>query len=454
MGAPVNPIWNQQSYAFYNDGTESASTIIGAANASQSLDTDTTYQLRFLVQETNGSNQGDDLTVRLQYRLNAGTWTSVSSTTPIQYTAAGTITDGGATTQRIGAGTFVAGRVYEAANDAAVLYTEGGNDESEGLFGLTIDGAQVANNDTIELQLVQGDGTAFDIYTNTATLTVVKAAGTDAILANDVESLTETETVLLAQVQPLLSVSVESITNVSQPALVEVVPPNELLANDIESLVDISATTVSQIHSILANDLNSNTNTQIATLIQVHSITANSIESSAEQTLPTLSESNSLLADDINATSEVTIASVSQSHVLTSVSLIPTSEATVAVIGQVQILNANDLNSTSELSSPALVSGTSSDTLLASDIESTSELTTTLITQSHALLANDVESNSETSSSLLDGDNVAAISTELLYRIVVNVNLFRVVPIVNLARFANNNNGFFRVVYNRIIYRK
>lgn len=42
MGMPVTPQWDQEDYAFYNDGSESASTLIGSGG---SADTQCRYDL-------------------------------------------------------------------------------------------------------------------------------------------------------------------------------------------------------------------------------------------------------------------------------------------------------------------------------------------------------------------------------------------------------------------------
>lgn len=188
MGAPVLPLWRQNSFAFYADGTESGSALIGGVDTNPSLDVDTLYQCRFVIQEYNGANKADLLTLRLQYNLNAAGWVNVSTSTPIQYTSVGTIADGGVTTQRIGAGTFVAGRVFEAVNDTVTVYSTAGNDETEALFGLTIDSAQVANTDTIQLQVLQGTGTVLDTYTITPSITVVEASSISVPIGLTTES--------------------------------------------------------------------------------------------------------------------------------------------------------------------------------------------------------------------------------------------------------------------------
>jgi hypothetical protein len=55
MGMPTVPVWTQEDYAFYNDGTESGATIIGSAGAQQNLNVDTVYHCRLLIADTAGA---------------------------------------------------------------------------------------------------------------------------------------------------------------------------------------------------------------------------------------------------------------------------------------------------------------------------------------------------------------------------------------------------------------
>ena len=169
MGAPVYPIWQQADYAFYDDDTESDSTLIGSAGSQQTLDTDTIYQCRLAINETNGANKSPDLTLLWQYNHESGGWSTITGSTPIQFADSIDLTDGESTTNRdpTGTGTFNSGRVYESANTSAVCYTSSGNDHTEALLCFQIDSAQVTDGDEILVRCVEGDGTVFGgTYTN------------------------------------------------------------------------------------------------------------------------------------------------------------------------------------------------------------------------------------------------------------------------------------------------
>ena len=167
MGKPVQPVWNQQDYAFYqSDGT----TIIGTAGTQQTLTTDTTYYVRLAIGDTNNTNQAVDLTINWQYNLAAGGWNEITDTSPVQH-ANGSLTDGASITSSTltAIGTFNNGRVYESESTATVVYTTPADETdtyTEVMLGFTIDSAQVSDGQEVLIRATFGDGTAFDVYTD------------------------------------------------------------------------------------------------------------------------------------------------------------------------------------------------------------------------------------------------------------------------------------------------
>ena len=120
-----------------------------------------------MVSETAGGST--NLTGELEYRLNGGAWTYVSATTPVQMADSANVTDGAATTQQIGSGTFVAGAIEE--DNGGSTSSMSGNSSTEFEFVLQIDGAQVTpGSDAIELR-VTDNGSALTTYTNIPTVT-------------------------------------------------------------------------------------------------------------------------------------------------------------------------------------------------------------------------------------------------------------------------------------------
>ena len=141
---------------------------------------DTIFLLRFNVQETGGTAAANTDNT-FQFRINAGTWTGLTTTSVgPRAVAAVALTNGSACTKRLsGTGTFEAsgagqtedGTSGGAANDIAAS----GCSETE--CGMIVDDADVADNDVIQFRITSPDFTV----TNDVVPTVVIAAATDYI---------------------------------------------------------------------------------------------------------------------------------------------------------------------------------------------------------------------------------------------------------------------------------
>lgn len=165
--------FDQAEYGFYDQGTESGSSLIGALDTPQTLEVDTNYQLRITVQNT-AAGSGGTGGVTWQYNHNGGGFTAISTTSSvIQQVDDADLTDGDDTTQRQnGTGTFMTPNswVVEAGTMPNLGFDASAN--SEGLLSFQIIGADVADEDTITFEL-----TAMDSIGITPSLTVNKAAG-------------------------------------------------------------------------------------------------------------------------------------------------------------------------------------------------------------------------------------------------------------------------------------
>lgn len=169
----VSPNLDQDSYAFYdNDAGEATSTIIGTANNQQTLNTDTEYQCRILVQEDNGGSK-NNFAAAWQYSHNSGTWTTITTSTSVVQAAdtAGNITNGGDTTQRIGAGTYITDNNWQTDTGSGGNCDFSGNDEAESVLAFTIVNADVSDGDEILLRIA-----GCDTYTRNADINVNKPA--------------------------------------------------------------------------------------------------------------------------------------------------------------------------------------------------------------------------------------------------------------------------------------
>lgn len=170
----VNPISNQTDFRFRVDsGNEATPTWLANANIDISLDVDTDFRYRTVVAETATSSNPLTITPVLYYSHEGGAYAIVTGATPVQFATFSGATDADTTTQQVGSGSFVAG---ELDDDGTVSNVDIQGSETEMEYCLTIDSAQVANDDTISLRTYEAVDTPLDNYGNTGTVTVIEAA--------------------------------------------------------------------------------------------------------------------------------------------------------------------------------------------------------------------------------------------------------------------------------------
>jgi len=157
------------------------------------------------------------------------------------------------------------------------------------------------------------------------------SSGTDALLADDVESASEVTSPAIGQEHALTSTDVESASEVTSPSLAET---QALLAEDVESASEVSAPALAERHNLAAVDVESASEVTTPAVGQKHALTAGDVESASEVTSPAISTdgTDGLLAEDVESASQVS----------------------VPVIGQAHALLAGDVQSLSEVSVPAL----------------------------------------------------------------------------------------------------
>ncbi|MBA2706145.1 MAG: exo-alpha-sialidase [Blastocatellia bacterium] len=105
--AETQPSPSQNTYRLYEDGTETASTAIAAqdTNITRNVTANSNLQLRDRLQQTTGAAGASTDDYQLQYSKNGGAWTNVTtSSTSVKGFDSASLTDGGATTNRLGAG--------------------------------------------------------------------------------------------------------------------------------------------------------------------------------------------------------------------------------------------------------------------------------------------------------------------------------------------------------------
>jgi hypothetical protein len=167
---------DQTGYRFYEDD----GTPIAAVNTKPIKNTilpGINYRCRILFKEQNGFASPASTGIKVQFRQkDIGTWTDLTtSSTPIASVNSTNVTDGAATSQLIGAGTFNGG-FYDEQGDGGGLFTHAANSEREHEFtfkltaGTTLDGDFGSSQDIDRtfFRFVDDGGDPFPGYTQEA----------------------------------------------------------------------------------------------------------------------------------------------------------------------------------------------------------------------------------------------------------------------------------------------
>ncbi len=179
----TTPLYTQAAYRFYEDGTEAGSVALGSQDTAltRNVAADSNILARFRIQNTNatvGVSTDDYQLQRLLFRQGAietaTGWVNVdASSNAVKGFNSANLTDGGATTGRLTAGTgsFVAGEVSEDGLVDDDLITA--SNYTEFVYSLTLVANDLADGDQIRLRVLR-NGSALSAYTVIATLNIVK----------------------------------------------------------------------------------------------------------------------------------------------------------------------------------------------------------------------------------------------------------------------------------------
>jgi hypothetical protein len=177
------PAYAQTDFRGRNDdGSETTATWKDVANANWSQDVDTTFRCRIAVDETTGNGDSENnQSLQWQYQLNSGGWNNIgTATSVVKAVDSANLTDNADTTQQLLAGTFITDNnavCEDGTTGAANWPGSGAGMDTE--IALQIVGTDVSNGDTIELRVTKSPGYAISTYTNTPSITVVKATATN-----------------------------------------------------------------------------------------------------------------------------------------------------------------------------------------------------------------------------------------------------------------------------------
>lgn len=220
------------NWGIYNDGSESASTLIGSLNvnpAKGDLDNDTIYLFRIAIEEDGGGSLMN-FSPQLTYNHNGGGDTDVNATSSVIRSAGSGsgLTDGGDTTDRITSGDFTFDPTNEGQDEidgvAGGNTADLSNTGAEFVWAFTIRDVDVADDDTIVLNVYMSTGgPALDNYDHTLpTITIEKDAGvtvgiTTVLATAAVGAVQALFSILLSTV--LATAAVGSVTNSVSVAL-------------------------------------------------------------------------------------------------------------------------------------------------------------------------------------------------------------------------------------------
>jgi hypothetical protein len=351
-----------------DSGNEATPTWIAAANTNWSQLVDTDFRVRFVIAETAGATTPEAITADLFYSLNGGSYAAVTASTPVQFSTFTGSSDGDATTQQVGAGSFVAG---ELDSDDSVTTVNLSGQESEFEYCLTMDSGQVSDTNTIALR-VYNSGAALDNYAQTPTVT---ATTPDNLTLDDAESATEADTVTLGQTHVLTLDDAQSVTEASTVTLggehsltlddtegnteagsitVTEISSFDLFLDDTEITTETSAVTVGVIRNLTLDDSESATEAASVTLGQEHTLTLDDAESGSEVSTVNFSESNQVEFNDVETSTEVTAITIGTIHNFQLVSAESGTETGSTALGQEHVLNVDNAESSTEAGSIAL----------------------------------------------------------------------------------------------------
>ena len=167
ISLPVTFTPDADEFSFYEDGTEAGAALVyqsAPANSNiwrnHTITADKPIHLRYRVQETTAGAGATTDDYGLRYRKNGGAWTAVTASSSNVQAAAGGLTDGGATTDRLSAGTgsFVAGE-QEEVNGVVEDSQLTASNYTNHVFSLTLVEGDLASGDLLEFQLTLNAGT-------------------------------------------------------------------------------------------------------------------------------------------------------------------------------------------------------------------------------------------------------------------------------------------------------
>lgn len=168
----TQPSFTQVTFRIRNDnGNETTATWRQTQGTDDTLQVNTNYRIRFLIDET-AARAWTNKVWNLYYSHNSGSYTAVGASQPVNYSASGNFAQGDDCTSQLtgGSGAFLTDNNGMCESSGATNSGAAGN-YFEVEYCIQIDSTLVAHNDTIVLRVYDGTA-AIATYTDSPTIMV------------------------------------------------------------------------------------------------------------------------------------------------------------------------------------------------------------------------------------------------------------------------------------------
>jgi hypothetical protein len=155
----TTPSIEQDGYGVYfDDGTEATATEWAAFPATTTINIGTqaapyTYHIRLLIIEDVGMSGGELTTPNFEYNHQAGGWLPITTSSSVVRAISSNLTDGANTTQRLGAGSFIATNAWVTDDGSMPTLVFGASQECEAVLSCYVIYDDVADGEEIQIRL-------------------------------------------------------------------------------------------------------------------------------------------------------------------------------------------------------------------------------------------------------------------------------------------------------------
>ncbi len=360
------------------------------------------------------------------------------ATTPVVGYNSASLTDGNATTNRLGSGTgsFVAGEISEdgLVDDLAIT----ASNYTELLYSLTIESTAVADNDTLDFRVLRNGATTGMTYTVTPRITIEEGGNINLVVADSLSSVT-LDNVALTQQNTLVvadstsSVTVDNVALVQQNTLVvadslssttvespTTTTDTPLAVADMTSSVTLDAVALTQQNTLAVQDALSSVTLDNVALVQQNTIVvADSLSSATLDNTVITTDTPLVVADSLSSVTLDATTLTQQNTLVVADSLSSVTLDNIALVQQNTLVVADSLSSTT-VDNLTLTNDTP---LVVADSLSSVTLETTVLTQQNTLVVADSLSSTTVDNLTLESNILLTVADSLSSSTVDNIAL-------------------------------